>query len=183
MPQQHARDLSDVESAAATLELKHGIQQRWAVDSSDYQTAVVQRKCFHVHRLHRKVVADVDWLRWAHLTVSRNPRQYRGSSTQLRKKAQDGRDRLRQTIQQLQNWHLVPGNIGEVLYDPVALKIEDLQQPDWKAPKTVSGHFVSAQSRALQHVQQLKTRCDEGYRSFVMKLRIWWNSMPNKSHI
>ena len=54
-----------------------------------------------------------------------------------------------------------PRNIGRVVYDAASLQFEDMQQPSWKASCTVSGHFVSAQDREQQHLQQLKRRCDE----------------------
>ena len=132
--QQYAKELPDSESAALHLEQKHVIQPRWTADSSEYQAAVLQRKCFHVHRLQHKIVTDVDWLRWSSLVVSRNPQRHRGTSTQL---------------------------IGHVAYDFAGLQLEGLQQPCWKAPWPASGQFVSARDCEMQHLQQLKTRRDE----------------------
>ena len=83
--QQYAKELPDSESAALHLEQKHVIQARWTADSSEYQAAVLQHKCLHVHRLQHKIVTDVDWLRWSSLVVSRNPQRHRGTSTQLKK--------------------------------------------------------------------------------------------------
>ncbi len=141
--QQYAKGLSESESAAVHLEQKHAIQPRWTADSSEYQAAALQRKCFHVHRLQHKIVTDVDWLRSSYV-VSTNPRPHRGTSTQLKKTAQDARDRLKQTIKEMQAWHAIPADIGHVAYDVASLQVEDLQQPSWKAPWTASGQFVSA---------------------------------------
>ena len=71
------------------------------------------------------------------------------------------RDRLRQTIKEVQAWHAIPGDIGHVAYDFAGLQVEGLQQPCWKAPWTASGQFVSARDCEMQHLQQLKTRRDE----------------------
>ncbi|DBA90314.1 TPA: hypothetical protein ACH3X1_003600 [Trebouxia sp. C0004] len=99
---------------------------------------------------------DVDWLRWSTLAITRNP--HRGTSTQMKKKARDARDRLHQTVQQLQEWLAVPGDICHVGYDVASLSSDDMQQPDWKAPWNASGDFVSAQS---QQVHLLQQRCAE----------------------
>ena len=157
----YSKELSDAESAASAIEHKHAVAERWTVDSAHYHRTSVERKCYHVHRLQHKIVTDVDWLRWSTLAISRNPRQHRGTSTQMKKKARDARDRLHQTVQQLQEWHAVPGDIGQVGYDVASLSPDDMQQPDWKAPWNASGDFVSAQSQQVHHLQQLRQRCVE----------------------
>ncbi|DBA73616.1 TPA: hypothetical protein ACH3X1_011258 [Trebouxia sp. C0004] len=121
----------------------------------------VERNCHHVHRLEYKIVTDVDWLRWSTLAISRNPRQHRGTSTQMKKKARDARDRLHQTVQQLQEWLAVPGDIGHVKYDVASLSSDDMQQPEWKAPWNASGDFVLAQSQPAHLLQQLRQQCAE----------------------
>ena len=159
--QQYRKQLSDAESEASKHEHRRHVAERWAADSPEYQNAAQERKCYHVHRLQNKLIADVDWLRWSSLAVSRNPRQQRGINIQMKKKVRDAKDRLKQTILQLKAWHDVPYHIGVVGYDASALDVEELQQPGWKAPWQHAGQYISAQHQELHRLQQLKQRCDE----------------------
>ena len=115
---QLAKELLNLESSAQQLEGEHNIAQRQTTDSFEYEQSALQRKCYRVHKLQRKIETGVDWLRWAALAVSQNPRQHRGTSTQLKKKAQDARARLPQSGQELQEWHVVAGDIGDLEYEP-----------------------------------------------------------------
>lgn len=138
------------------MSLGRNVPERWSAASTDYVVAAQERKCYHVHRLQNKIIADVDWLHWSNLTVSRNPRQHRGLSTRMKKKVRDAKDRLRQTISRLHVWQAVLGDIGPVVYDAADLRLEDLQQASWRGPWQHSGEFVSVQHQELECLQHLK---------------------------
>ena len=159
--QRLAKELSDLETLAQQLESKHKLEERWTADSFDYQSKALQRKCYNVHRLQRKIETDVDWLRWVALAVSHNPCQRRGTSTQLKKKTQDARARLPQSVQELQDWHAVHGDIGDLGYDVMSIKAEDMQQPSWKAPWSTVGTPQTAQQLEVAQLLQLQERCAE----------------------
>ena len=73
-----------------------------------------------------------------------------------------------------------PRNIGRVVYDAASLQFEDMQQPSWKASCTVSGHFVSAQDRELQHLQHLGAAM-KSCRSLIVKQVTWWNFTASRN--
>lgn len=56
--------------------------------------------------------------------------------------------RLEKSIQQLQEWHAVPGDIVHVPYDPTVLSVAVMEQQDWMVP-----WFTCSQSQSAMHCQ------------------------------
>ncbi|KAL3156464.1 hypothetical protein ABBQ38_000769 [Trebouxia sp. C0009 RCD-2024] len=60
--QHYQKQLAETESEASKQEMKQHLAEWWSASSTDYQAAALERKCYHVHRLQNKIIADVDWL-------------------------------------------------------------------------------------------------------------------------
>ena len=160
-----ARKVVEERAAAAAkvtqLEEQHHIISRWTQHDNEYQLAAAQRKCFHIHRLQNKIVADVDWLHYTRAAVRRNPHQHRGTSSDMQRKIRQTRAQLQDTVQQLKEWHNVPGGVGHVCYDADSLLAENLQQPGFQMPWLQLQTDSAPQQNARLDLQQRLARCDE----------------------
>ena len=158
---QKRQDLKAALQKVVKLEQQHSkqIPSRWAQDSAEFREAALQRKCFHIHQLQNKIVAELDCLHWSKLVVSRTPRQHRGTSSNILSRIRSANARLQETLQRLQEWHAVSGNIGTVPYDPSSLDVKDMTQAGWQAPWL---HQTSQHDSLRQaDVEQRAQRCEE----------------------
>lgn len=101
----------------AQLEEQHHSISCWTQHDTEYQLAAAQRKCFRIHRLQNKIVADVDWVHYTQAVVRKNPHQHRSTSSDMQRKIRQTRAQLQDTVQQSQDWHNVPRDIGHVIAD------------------------------------------------------------------
>ena len=127
---QRNRDLQTALDSIDKLEQQHQrqIPVRWTPSSVEYQAAALQRKCFHVHMLQSKIAAELDWLRWAKLAVSRTPRQHRGTSSSILRTMRSVNAKVRTAVHKLQDWNAVSGDIGHVPYAPQSILLDNMQQ-------------------------------------------------------
>ena len=144
------------------LEQQHWqqIAVRWTTGSVEYQTAALQRKCLHVHTLQSKIAAELDWLHWSKLAVSRKPRQHRGTSSNILRTMRGANAGLRTAVNQLQDSHAVSGDIGHVPYDAQSLQPENVQQPEWQVPWLQYKTLTAVGDHKLDLQQRLQ-RCNE----------------------
>ena len=129
-------------TSRSTTFLKGGLS------TAEYQQAMQERKGYWVDRLQGSIAADLDALHVSKLAADRTSRQHRSTSSSLKKHARATRIRLEKSIQQLQEWHAVPGDIGHVPYDPTVLSVAVMEQQNWMFP-----WFTCSPSQSIMHSQ------------------------------
>ena len=143
------------------FEQKHNLTDRWSQDSDAYQQAMLERKAYWVDRMQRNIAADLDALHVSKLAADRTSRQHRSTSSSLKKQARATRIRLEKSVQQLQEWHVVSGDIGSVPYDPAVLSVADMDQQGWVVPWFTCSPNQSALHDQVVDLQQRIVRCQE----------------------
>lgn len=157
----YASELQQALTAAGAIESKHRVRPRWTASCEEYQTAASERKLYHIGQLQRKIVAHLDWLRWAQLTISRTPRQHRGTSSQLHKQRRQARTRLQQAVKQLQDWHAVLDDHDSLHYDAASLNAEEMESTSWVIPWEHSSTLAGSIAEQKTETEQRIMRCNE----------------------
>ena len=157
----YSSELHQALASAASIERKHRINSRWSQDSDEYRTAALERRVFHINQLQNKIVADLDWLRWAQLVISRTSRQHRGTASQLHKQRRQARIRVKQAVAQLQDWHQVLGDTSMLGYDAASLNAEEMELASWVIPWGQPQRLASSLDEQKLEAQERMTRCDE----------------------
>ena len=122
---------------------------------------MLERKAYWVDRLQRNIAADLDDLHVSKLAADRTSRQHRSTSSSLKKQARATCIRLEKSVQQLQEWHVVSGDIGSVPYDAAVLSVADMEQQAWVVPCFTCSPNQSALHDQVVDLQQRIVRCQE----------------------
>ncbi|DBA66246.1 TPA: hypothetical protein ACH3X2_002506 [Trebouxia sp. C0005] len=158
---QNRQELATAIAKARSFEQKHKLIDKWSQDSDAYQQAMLERKAYWVDCLQRNIAADLDALHVPKLAADRTSRQHRSTSSSLMKQARAPRILLEKSVQQLQEWHIVSGDIGPVPHDSAALSVADMEQQGWVVPCFTCSLNQSALHDQVVDMQQRVVRCQE----------------------
>ena len=78
----------------------------------------------------------------------------------MQRKIRQTRAQLQDTVQQLKDWHNVPGHIGQVRYDADSLVAEGMQQPGFQMPWLQLQTVATPLQNTQFDLQQRLARCD-----------------------
>jgi len=162
---QYRQELATAVAKARNFEQKHNLIDRWSRDSDAYQQAMLEHKAYWVDRLQRNIAVDLDALHVSKQQPEepddRTSRQHRSTSSSLKNEARATRIRLEKSVQQLQEWHAVSGDIGSVPYDPAVMSVADMEQQAWVVPWFACSPNQSALHDQVVDLQQRIVRCQE----------------------